>query len=53
MKEKIKSMEEIFTQIEYIDKKMKAVNKELDHIKKINQLLILNIQEIIEKANIT
>jgi hypothetical protein len=53
MKEKIKNMNEVYKQIENIDTRMKSINKQLDHIKKINQILILNIQEIIEKQKLT
>ena len=48
MKEKTNKWKEIASQIEYIDTKMKNINEELDHIKKINQILISNIQELIE-----
>lgn len=52
MKEKTNNLEKISSQIEYLDAKMKIVNKELDNIKKINQVIILNIQEIIEKQKL-
>ncbi len=53
MNEKTKNMKEIFNQIECIDTKMKNVNKELDHIHKISQDLILEIKEKIKKAKST
>ena len=53
MSKKVKNMNEINKQIENIDTKMKIINKELNQIKKMNEILILNIQEIIERTHLT
>lgn len=53
MNKKVKNMNEINRQIENIDTKMKIINKELNQIKKMNEILILNIQEIIERTHLT
>ena len=53
MSKKVKNMNEINKQIENIDTKMKIINKELNQIKKMNEILILNIQEIIVRTHLT
>ncbi len=50
---KIKNMNEVYKEIENVEVRMKIINKELDNIKKINHMLILGLQEIMDEANLT
>lgn len=50
---KVKNATEIDKQINDINSKIRIINKELNHIKKINEIIVLNIQEIIDRVHFT
>ena len=51
MNSKIKNITEIDDQINNINSKIRIINKELKQIRKINEIIILNIQEIIDRMH--
>lgn len=50
---KVKNTAEIDEQINNINSKIRIINKELNHVRKINEIILLNILEIIDRIHLT